>query len=343
MFEKKTKNHHRYEEDNLPITREQPIGVCDIPEKLQSPTLDRFSQSVGDASMLRISPIIFTSIGNNKNYGLIDLPLQISQAVNFKVLDDEKRLELLTNRQLNTLKFESRDIASIEATNYIIQNSFMSFCSLIDQCDLNQNTKVLTYLPIKQMVYESLEKAYYSINNNIESLIKTFALSHESNFKDADDVQNATLDNVINYSLSIRDIILQYIVDAICIGTDKAVNDILMQVHTVPNINEIYLEISRYITNLGEFKKSCPESYSTICAIAIKSYLRDQINILISRNLMPTIEYLVSKLFYIQANVYDDHYYSIKEIKNTMDSKNQNHSRCSYDNYDDDPDIIVPI
>ena len=58
---------------------------------------------------------------------------------------------------------------------------------------------------------------------------------------------------------------------------------------------------------------------------------------------MPTIEYLVSKLFYIQANVYYDYYYySIKEIKNTMTSKNQNHPRCGYDDYDD-PDAVVSM
>lgn len=334
MFEKKTKNHRHHEENNLPIAK-APIEICEVPEKYQSPALDRILQSLGDDS-IRISPIVFTSIGNNRNYGLIDLPLQISQAINFKISDDYERLDSLTDSQLRTLNFESRGITAYEAANYIIQNSFMSFCSLIDQCDLNQNTKVLTYLPIKQMVYESLNKAHRPVCDNLDHLNRTFAVSHESIFKDANDVQHAALDNTVNYALSIRDIILQNIVDAICIGTDKAVNDILMQVHTVPNINEIYLEISRYIPAAGEFQKSAPEAYSTVCTIAIKSYLRDQIITLIGRNLIPTIESLVSKLFYIQANVYDDQYYSIKEIKNTMISKNH----CEFDNNDSDEKII---
>ena len=260
-----------------------------------------------------IKPIIFVGEKAYREPGLNELPYQNMLNYNKSAAQLAKSVVLpLGLSAINSLGFNNFNIIVEQAANNIIQNTFFNFCSVID----SMNYSLLDYFPIKQVVHDSMN----TIAANVRNMVMDFVggSNAPSSLKNTDE----DINNMKNFAQFIAGQITNYLFGDICYATDNAINDILLQVHLVPNINYIYSTLyneSEFLQKNWKNRKKFDGNFGELAAIYLKGVIREQLdNNLYTIMLVSTHNILGSCILTIYY-VYNDIYHYSREL----DSKNQ--------------------
>lgn len=260
-----------------------------------------------------IKPIIFIGEKAYREPGLNELPYQHMLNYNKSAAQLAKSVVLpLGLSAINSLNFNNFNIIVEQAVNNIIQNTFFNFCSVID----SMNCSLLDYFPIKQVVHDSMNTIAVNVRNMVMDFVG--GSNAPSSLKNTDE----DINNMQNFAQFIAGQITNYLFGDICYATDNAINDILLQVHLVPNINYIYSTLyneSEFLQKNWKNRKKFDGNFGELAAIYLKGVIREQLdNNLYTIMLVSTHNILGSCILTIYY-VYNDIYHYSREL----DSKNQ--------------------
>ena len=260
-----------------------------------------------------IKPIIFVGEKAYREPGLNELPYQHMLNYNKSAAQLAKSVVLpLGLSAINSLNFNNFNIIVEQAANNIIQNTFFNFCSVID----SMNCSLLDYFPIKQVVHDSMNTIVVNVRNMVMDFVG--GSNAPSSLKNTDE----DINNMKNFAQFIAGQITNYLFGDICYATDNAINDILLQVHLVPNINYIYSTLyneSEFLQKNWKNRKKFDGNFGELAAIYLKGVIREQLdNNLYTIMLVSTHNILGSCILTIYY-VYNDIYHYSREL----DSKNQ--------------------
>lgn len=260
-----------------------------------------------------IKPIIFIGEKAYREPGLNELPYQHMLNYNKSAAQLAKSVVLPLGRSaINSLNFNNLHIITEQAANNIIQNTFFNFCSVID----NMNCSLLDYFPIKQIVHDSMNTIAVNVRNMVMDFVS--GSNAPSSLKNTDE----DINNMKNFAQFIAGQITNYLFGDICYATDNAINDILLQVHLVPNINYIYSTLyneSEFLQKNWKNRKKFNGNFGELAAIYLKGVIREQLdNNLYTIMLVSTHNILGSCILTIYY-VYNDIYHYSRDL----DSKNQ--------------------
>lgn len=189
-------------------------------------------------SAISIQPIIFSKElnCNLKTSSILDAPLNIFRFMNFEYGGDNNTyLENLNDNSLYNITMDNKYLAAKLATDYIIQNSFINICNMIDNSEFTK-LGYSDYFNIKQFVNDELLKFRDWIYDIINACIYPANKLITCEKKEFDKNTKSLIDFLTIKSSQISICIY----NALCIGIDKAINDIVFQVHVIPNINLLY-------------------------------------------------------------------------------------------------------
>ena len=260
-----------------------------------------------------IKPIIFIGEKAYREPGLNELPYQHMLNYNKSAAQLAKSVVLpLGLSAINSLNFNNFNIIVEQAANNIIQNTFFNFCSVID----SMNCSLLDYFPIKQVVHDSMNTIAVNVRNMVMDFVG--GSNAPSSLKNTDE----DINNMKNFAQFIAGQITNYLFGDICYATDNAINDILLQVHLVPNIDYIYSTLyneSEFLQKNWKNRKKFDGNFGELAAIYLKGVIREQLdNNLYTIMLVSTHNILGSCILTIYY-VYNDIYHYSREL----DSKNQ--------------------
>lgn len=260
-----------------------------------------------------IKPIIFIGEKAYREPGLNELPYQHMLNYNKSAAQLAESVVLpLGLSAINSLNFNNFNIIVEQAVNNIIQNTFFNFCSVID----SMNCSLLDYFPIKQVVHDSMNTIAVNVRNMVMDFVG--GSNAPSSLKNTDE----DINNMQNFAQFIAGQITNYLFGDICYATDNAINDILLQVHLVPNINYIYSTLyneSEFLQKNWKNRKKFDGNFGELAAIYLKGVIREQLdNNLYTIMLVSTHNILGSCILTIYY-VYNDIYHYSREL----DSKNQ--------------------
>ena len=260
-----------------------------------------------------IKPIIFIGEKAYREPGLNELPYQHMLNYNKSAAQLAKSVVLpLGLSAINSLNFNNFNIIVEQAANNIIQNTFFNFCSVID----SMNCSLLDYFPIKQVVHDSMNTIVVNVRNMVMDFVG--GSNAPSSLKNTDE----DINNMKNFAQFIAGQITNYLFGDICYATDNAINDILLQVHLVPNIDYIYSTLyneSEFLQKNWKNRKKFNGNFGELAAIYLKGVIREQLdNNLYTIMLVSTHNILGSCILTIYY-VYNDIYHYSREL----DSKNQ--------------------
>lgn len=260
-----------------------------------------------------IKPIIFVGEKVYRDPGLNELPYQHMLNYNKSAAQLAKSVVLPLGRSaINSLNFNNLHIITEQAANNIIQNTFFNFCSVID----SMNCSLLDYFPIKQVVHDYMNTIAVNVRNMVMDFVG--GSNAPSSLKNTDE----DINNMKNFAQFIAGQITNYLFGDICYATDNAINDILLQVHLVPNIDYIYSTLyneSEFLQKNWKNRKKFDGNFGELAAIYLKGVIREQLdNNLYTIMLVSTHNILGSCILTIYY-VYNDIYHYSREL----DSKNQ--------------------
>ncbi len=178
-------------------------------------------------------------IKENANILLHNAPIEASTHINDSLFnkmirnEDEGLIDAITS-QNNSLNYNQCYIAVREFCNYIIQNTIISFCTMLDFTG-NMYKSIIDYLPIKTYVAESLN------NGDIYTIIDNFIFNNKQN--SFDKLMNCTDDESFKYiseRISSYNIIIisqmnQIIYTRLCEACNKALIEVLLGTRVSPN------------------------------------------------------------------------------------------------------------
>jgi hypothetical protein len=204
---------------------------------------------------------------------------------------DKYQLELLYNNSLNINRIISDD--------YIKNESFVSFCSFIDWLNFNEFNGLLSNFRIKETVRDYINKSEIFACLRDNNYLVCVSVADYNNFDDK-------YQSIISYCRNLGTQISLLIANSICCGIEDAVNDVLLDIHSVPNINKIYdriLELdSPYVKSINDH----PEDFNTYCSCAVKSIIRDNLDDLIIGTICPGVTNFLIYSIWNGSFVYKD-------------------------------------
>ena len=290
------------------------FGKKYLKRELEEEKEDEMINEVSNESEDKIfKPIIFVGEKLYREPGLNELPYQHMLNYNKSAAQLAESVVLpLGLSAINSLEFNNFNIIVEQAANNIIQNTFFNFCSVID----SMNCSLLDYFPIKQVVHDSMNTIAVNVRNMVMDFVG--GSNAPSSLKNPDE----DINNMQNFAQFIAGQITNYLFGDICYAIDNAINDILLQVHLVPNINYIYSTLyneSEFLQKNWKNRKKFDGNFGELAAIYLKGVIREQLdNNLYTIMLVSTHNILGScalTIYYVYNNIY--HY------SRDLDSKNQ--------------------
>lgn len=271
------------------------IMQADLPDSFKSISNEDFKQRKA------LCPITFTDNGLLTNYQPFVEPIHMFTAMNGSIAKNPKHsLNPLSISELRGLDNNNRNIIILNTKNYIKQQSFLSFCGYLDSLYISQSY-IFNFLNIKETVLDHLNRNY-----SIDNILSKFYFSSDTGFSsmDLDDEDRimATVSYSENITLQIANVILLDISSAV----ESAVNDIILQIHVVPNIKEIYNELCKMSPTLREIYQKTPSSFPISAATFIKENIMNNIEDLFSRAIIPAIDQAIKysgmSMYYIYGD-----------------------------------------
>ena len=130
----------------------------------------------------------------------------------------------------------------------------------------------------------------------------------------------------IAYANNISMQIAQMICTRICIGAEKAITEVGMQVHVAPGINDLYRKLSNDFADLKAVKNEMPQDFNTHCTILLKQIFRDIVEqtmfVSINRDLGQILLNVVGT-FYFNYNDYLYYEFDAAKEQLMMETKRQ--------------------
>ena len=260
-----------------------------------------------------IKPIIFVGEKAYREPGLNELPYQHMLNYNKSAAQLAKSVVLpLGLSAINSLNFNNFNIIVEQAANNIIQNTFFNFCSVID----SMNCSLLDYFPIKQVVHDSMNTIAVNVRNMVMDFVG--GSNAPSSLKNTDE----DINNMKNFAQFIAGQITNYLFGDICYATDNAINDILLQVHLVPNIDYIYSTLyneSEFLQKNWKNRKKFDGNFGELAAIYLKGVIREQLDNNLYTIMLVSTHNILGSCILTMYYVYNDIYHYSREL----DSKNQ--------------------
>lgn len=261
-----------------------------------------------------IVPVIFTSVGDVTEPQLVDLPFLFSADCNSVVMENAK-FDVLPYNVLYNLDRNAKSVAINQCQEYIINTSFANFCSALDVSDPGLSY-YLQYIPVKEYVYKELLSNFnctsyrdYKHNNELGgyTICDFFNSKYSHNTvnvctKEVDNKMAIT----IEYCNHVTLLIGQAIMNTICFATERAINDIILQVYQVPNINNIYDKLCSEEKMLSQIRKQQPENFPTAAAMYLKNRFRPIIEDVVKGPIHNNISSVIHYNFLTGNTIYKD-------------------------------------
>lgn len=297
MFNNEEREMLQEELEDQMIMDDQEAAVAELAEKYRKKNI--------------VNPIIFTSNGELcRNNMLHDLPINLFAKSNFQtIINADAAIGNLSPVDLYLLDNNSRNIYIRMLNEYILQESFLNFCNVINSSEL---APYLAYIPIKAKVKERLDT-----NIAVENILVSFFMSSNSDFsshRDSEQDMNRTMELSMQISLQITHSVIMYI----CMGIDEAINDIILQVHLIPNIENLYDKILKD-RNFASYRKQSKDNNQDLIALYLKTIARNDI----TNILFPIIGRSVTNVLQssIGAGYYAYHDFAEYQLNNKNNDK----------------------
>ena len=282
----------------------------ELEEEKEDEMIDEVSNESKDKT---IKPIIFVGEKLYREPGLNELPYQYMLNYNMVAARSAKSTVIpLGLHAINSLNFNNLQIITEQVANNIIQNTFFNFCSVID----SMNYSSLDYFPIKQFVHDSMNTIVVNVRNMVMDFVG--GSNAPSSLKNTDE----DINNMQNFAQFIAGQITNYLFGDICYATDNAINDILLQVHLVPNIDYIYSTLyneSEFLQKNWKNRKKFDGNFGELAAIYLKGVIREQLDNNLYTIMLVSINNILGSCALTIYYVYNDIYHYSREL----DSKNQ--------------------
>lgn len=230
---------------------------------------------------ISITPIVFSDEidGCIINHTPLDIPLNFFASANLDMLK-EGYLDKLSKASLRKLNITNMGLTDKLISDFIIQNAFVNVCNVIDHSELVKKG-YNEFFNIKQFIYDELNNLSPYIKNIINDTSHQYpkdndcysALSYVPNDMDATE-QN--MENTFNFMYIACSQISTYVINAICMGIDKAINDATLDVHIIPNIDKLFdkLYCDKEFTSAKSINRY---NVNTYASIYLKSLLNNDI------------------------------------------------------------------
>ena len=271
----------------------------------------------GEKEMLHTSPIAASAT------------LMVNNIVSRCLKDEEFKNNIGPSSScLSTIQ---KGIAVEEFTNYVIQNTNISFCAMIDNTgDLFR--KMICNTRIKQIVYEDLIDNNSGLNYsyNIRGFISDFI--HRRDANSFQKVFNVNTDNGTNEEIrktfaalaDHNEIIIsqfcQLIFTKLCISCDKAISEILLGTRVSPNLKYMIdagIEYFKLNTKaIPDIKYEVYYRLNTTLTYMLNRFMIAVVNPMV-RNLIEYISYLS---YYYFFGIISDEYYDNLYKKNNRNN-----------------------
>ena len=290
------------------------FGKKYLKRELEEEKEDEIINEVSNESEDRIiKPIIFVGEKVYRDPGLNELPYQYMLNYNMVAARSAKSTVIpLGLHAINSLNFNNLQIITEQVANNIIQNTFFNFCSVID----SMNCSLLDYFPIKQVVHDSMNTIAVNVRNMVMDFVG--GSNAPSSLKNTDE----DINNMQNFAQFIAGQITNYLFGDICYATDNAINDILLQVHLVPNIDYIYSTLyneSEFLQKNWKNRKNFDSNFGELAAIYLKGVIREQLDHNLYKMILISVNDILQSSTLTLYYVYNDIYNYSREL----DSKNQ--------------------
>lgn len=194
-----------------------------------------------------ICPIVFSEDVNDiiTDHSIIDIPL--NEFIKGNVICFKSKTANLSKEILFSRGYDNNEIATTLLTDFIIQNVFFNACTLIPPAIGYYNN----YFYLAQYIQKELDDAKNHIYNLILSCTSSgfcadklsYISAYESVVPEDETKSEENIDVSMNSIGIISYQIKALIFNAVCVGIDKAINDVLCNVHINPNIISLQKDI----------------------------------------------------------------------------------------------------
>lgn len=248
-----------------------------------------------------IVPIIFTSFGHCRNNGLTNLPLNFSASANKYIIENAETMldPIVKKKSLYQLDRNNENIIINNLKTYIVQNSIMNICSVLNSSEYGHYFNIIPVLPYIQN--ELQESAF-----DIAILLQQISSEIGTEYMDTG-MQEEMVNHTIAFMKNISMQISQIVCLAICKGADKAITEVGMNIHIAPGINDLYKAIINDFPAIREIKENYPQDLATHCTILLKQLFSDIVERIMFNTINKDIQYVLINIlstFYYQYNDY---------------------------------------
>ena len=265
----------------------------------------------GNLEMLHTSPIISSSL------------LMLNNVT--KRLSDTEFTEGLGSSGASTLSYNQMEIATNEFTNYLIQNTLISFCNMLDNTGENFKSMVMN-TRIKTMIAEELNREEYDVAS-IRGLVLRYvnrtcnnsyvsAFSNNDKFLSENNQDIATVfNNLMEFNSQYASQLEQVIFFKLCRACDRAISEVLLGTRVSPNMKYVVDAGVKYFA-LNNFKNPVDARYEVY--YRLNNTLVNMINKFMMAVVVPMCSLVINKLSYLS-------YYYIYEViyRENMEKEHQ--------------------
>lgn len=229
---------------------------------------------------ISITPIVFSEeLGNNIiNHTPLDIPLNFFAYRNLEMIKNGYWDDLSVS-SLNALNVNNLRLVTDLITDFIIQNSFVNICNFVDHSELVKRGYG-DFFNIKQFIQDELYRSTHTIYSFIENIATSYYTDQKNSFSSLsilnEEDSQKNIDSTINYISVLADQITVIVMNDICIGIDKAINDVVLQTHIIPNI-DILLNKLYHDDEFLSSKSINKLNINTYASIYLKTLLNDNI------------------------------------------------------------------
>lgn len=310
MFDKgrEKRNMHERRESVKMMNEEREDNVVRKVER-GGERMNIYDIGANDPDIKVVTPIVFTSAGElDIDYNLSSLPIERLAQIN-NIINDNKEVTMagLTRSNLSNLNRNSVDILVSHIVSYIKHQSIMSICSAINFGEANKHG-YLDYIPVKEYISNEI----LSTETNIGFILRSTLYDVDYSCLGTDDSEAImrTGNIVNNVAYQIIHLIRLYI----CTGCQRAINDFVMGVYSVPNIDMLYNKIMNKtsVDNNSPVKK---EDVPTIVASILSDLLMEDIERAMAIAISPMILDIIRNMHITKFDMYD------REWDNRMPTK----------------------
>lgn len=272
-----------------------------------------------------ICPLIFSD--NRKfiaEHSIIDVPLNRFMQGNIAAIRDCTRN--LSPRTLASRGYDNIEVAKILITDFIIQNVFPNACSLlVNEPDF---LRYKEYFYLEQFIQKELDdsKNYIRLlldnccySNRASGTKNDYYSAYNSVVVDDNDETAKNVEVTMNNIAIICNQIKSIIYNAVCVGIDKGINDVIFEVHINPNNDEFIRRLTddkSYYNFINEYEeKGYKIDYNTAVALYLKNIIYNgynmrpfiyAINNIVETSVMNYLPVTGFYLFYDLANMRSD-------------------------------------